>query len=108
MAAGNIVIVGGGLAGATAARTLRAHGHAGPVILLAAERHHPYLRPPLSKEYLLGKADDDALPQRHGANGECGEGDGHRSGLLRCTIVRPRGGSPKVPDPLPRDATRAQ
>lgn len=57
----NIVIVGGGLAGATAARTLRAQGHEGPVVLLAAEQHHPYLRPPLSKEYLLGKADDDAL-----------------------------------------------
>ena len=62
MATENIVIVGGGLAGATAARTLRAEGHGGPVILLAAERHQPYLRPPLSKEYLLGKAGDDDLP----------------------------------------------
>ncbi|HEX9089599.1 MAG TPA: FAD-dependent oxidoreductase [Arthrobacter sp.] len=62
MATENIVIVGGGLAGATAAKTLRAHGHDGPVIVLAAEPHHPYLRPPLSKDYLLGKADDDALP----------------------------------------------
>ena len=62
MAVGNIVIVGGGLAGATAAKTLRAEGYGGPVILLAAECHHPYLRPPLSKEYLLGKAGDDALP----------------------------------------------
>ena len=32
------------------------------MILLAEEPHHPYLRPPLSKEYLLAKADDDALP----------------------------------------------
>lgn len=62
MASGNFVIVGGGLAGATAAKTLRAEGHGGPVILLAEERHHPYLRPPLSKEYLLAKAGDDALP----------------------------------------------
>lgn len=62
MATDTIVIVGGGLAGATAARALRAEGHGGPVILLAEERHHPYLRPPLSKEYLLNKADDDALP----------------------------------------------
>lgn len=62
MAVENIVIVGGGLAGATAARTLRAEGFAGPVILLAEESHHPYLRPPLSKEYLLGKAGADALP----------------------------------------------
>ena len=62
MASGNFVIVGGGLAGATAAKTIRAEGHGGPVILLAEERHHPYLRPPLSKEYLLAKAGDDALP----------------------------------------------
>jgi NADPH-dependent 2,4-dienoyl-CoA reductase/sulfur reductase-like enzyme len=62
MAVENIVIVGGGLAGATAAKTLRAEGFSGPVVLLAGERHHPYLRPPLSKEYLLGKAGDDALP----------------------------------------------
>ena len=62
MAVENIVIVGGGLAGATAAKTLRAEGFGGPVVLLAAESHQPYLRPPLSKEYLLGKAGDDALP----------------------------------------------
>jgi NADPH-dependent 2,4-dienoyl-CoA reductase/sulfur reductase-like enzyme len=62
MTSENIVIVGGGLAGATAAKTLRAEGYVGPVILLAEERHAPYLRPPLSKEFLLGKAGDDALP----------------------------------------------
>ncbi|MDN4646150.1 NAD(P)/FAD-dependent oxidoreductase [Arthrobacter sp. PsM3] len=62
MASENIVIVGGGLAGATAAKTLRALGYGGPVILLAAERHHPYLRPPLSKDYLLGKAPEEDLP----------------------------------------------
>lgn len=62
MATDNFVIVGGGLAGATAAKTLRAEGHSGPVILLTEERHRPYLRPPLSKDYLLGKAGDDALP----------------------------------------------
>src|SRR6478752_1837302 len=62
MAVGNIVIVGGGLAGATAAKTLRAEGFSVPMVLVAAESHQPYLRPPLSKEYLLGKAGDDALP----------------------------------------------
>ncbi|MEC5178967.1 NAD(P)/FAD-dependent oxidoreductase [Arthrobacter sp. CG_A4] len=62
MAVENIVIVGGGLAGAIAAKTLRTEGFAGPVVLLAEETHHPYLRPPLSKEYLLGQAQDDALP----------------------------------------------
>ena len=62
MAVENIVIVGGGLAGATAAKTLRAEGFEGPVTLLAEEPHAPYLRPPLSKEYLLGKDGEEALP----------------------------------------------
>lgn len=62
MVVDNIVIVGGGLAGATAARTLRAEGYGGPLTLLAEEPHAPYLRPPLSKEYLLGKDGDEALP----------------------------------------------
>lgn len=60
--AGGIVIAGGGLAGATAAKTLRAEGFTGPVTIVGAESHHPYLRPPLSKEYLLGTAAEDALP----------------------------------------------
>ena len=58
----SIVIVGAGLAGATAARTLRSEGFAGRISLIGAEKHHPYLRPPLSKEYLLGKAGEDAVP----------------------------------------------
>ncbi|WP_427135872.1 NAD(P)/FAD-dependent oxidoreductase [Pseudarthrobacter sp. S9] len=62
MAVEDIVIVGGGLAGATAAKTLRTEGFPGRIVVLSAEVHHPYLRPPLSKEYLLGKAGDDALP----------------------------------------------
>ncbi|CAL9532831.1 Dicamba O-demethylase 1, ferredoxin reductase component [Streptomyces sp. enrichment culture] len=49
------VIVGGGLAGAKAAETLRAEGFPGRVILICDERDHPYERPPLSKGYLLGK-----------------------------------------------------
>lgn len=48
------VIVGAGLAGAEAAATLREQGYRGPVILLGAESHPPYERPPLSKEYLHG------------------------------------------------------
>lgn len=58
----HFIIVGGGLAGATAARTLRSEGHSGEITLLAAEHHVPYLRPPLSKEYLLGKAGEDSVP----------------------------------------------
>ncbi|MBD3781845.1 MAG: FAD-dependent oxidoreductase [Micrococcales bacterium] len=49
-----IVIVGAGLAGATAATELREQGYEGEVVLVGAEEHPPYERPPLSKAYLLG------------------------------------------------------
>ncbi|MFE9818421.1 FAD-dependent oxidoreductase [Streptomyces sp. NBC_00236] len=55
------VIVGGGLAGAKAAETLRAEGFSGRVILIGDERDHPYERPPLSKGYLGGKEDRDSV-----------------------------------------------
>ncbi|MFE4409402.1 NAD(P)/FAD-dependent oxidoreductase [Streptomyces sp. NPDC056821] len=55
------VIVGGGLAGAKAAETLRAEGFSGRVILVCDERDHPYERPPLSKGYLLGKEERDSV-----------------------------------------------
>ena len=48
------VLIGGGLAGAKAAETLRAEGFAGRVVLVAEEPEIPYERPPLSKGYLLG------------------------------------------------------
>jgi NADPH-dependent 2,4-dienoyl-CoA reductase/sulfur reductase-like enzyme len=57
-----MVIAGGGLAGATTAKTLRADGFGGPITVLAAEERIPYLRPPLSKEFLLGKAEEDTVP----------------------------------------------
>jgi 3-phenylpropionate/trans-cinnamate dioxygenase ferredoxin reductase component len=52
---GTFVIVGGGLAGAKAAEALRDNDFDGEVVLFATERHVPYERPPLSKEYLAGK-----------------------------------------------------
>ena len=58
------VIVGGGLAGAKAAETLRSEGFDGPVVLVAGEPEVPYERPPLSKDYLLGKADRES-PRVH-------------------------------------------
>ena len=51
------MIVGGGLAGAKAAETLREEGFAGRVVLIGAEPELPYERPPLSKGYLLGSAE---------------------------------------------------
>ncbi|GAA2258404.1 ferredoxin [Streptomyces ruber] len=55
------VIVGGGLAGAKAAETLRAEGFTGRVILICDERDHPYERPPLSKGFLLGREERDKV-----------------------------------------------
>ncbi|MCZ9340590.1 FAD-dependent oxidoreductase, partial [Streptomyces sp. TRM76130] len=55
------VIVGGGLAGAKAAETLRAEGFTGRVILIGDEHDHPYERPPLSKGYLLGRKARDSV-----------------------------------------------
>ncbi|MEV0281776.1 FAD-dependent oxidoreductase [Streptomyces sp. NPDC050610] len=55
------VIVGGGLAGAKAAETLRSEGFTGRVILICDEREHPYERPPLSKGYLIGNEERDSV-----------------------------------------------
>ncbi len=57
---GTFVIIGGGQAGAWVARTLRAEGFAGRLILIGAEPHAPYERPPLSKAVLKGEAASDS------------------------------------------------
>jgi 3-phenylpropionate/trans-cinnamate dioxygenase ferredoxin reductase component len=54
-------VVGAGLAGAKAAEALRAEGFDGRIVLFGAEPHRPYERPPLSKGYLLGKAERDSV-----------------------------------------------
>ncbi|QKT07510.1 FAD-dependent oxidoreductase [Gordonia sp. X0973] len=55
------VIIGGGLAGAKTAEALREKGFDGPIVLVAAESHLPYERPPLSKGYLSGADDRDSV-----------------------------------------------
>jgi 3-phenylpropionate/trans-cinnamate dioxygenase ferredoxin reductase subunit len=55
------VIVGGGMAGAKAAEALREEGFDGRVVLLAEEDARPYERPPLSKDYLRGEAEEGAI-----------------------------------------------
>jgi 3-phenylpropionate/trans-cinnamate dioxygenase ferredoxin reductase component len=55
------VIVGGGLAGAKAAETLRSEGFSGRLLLLGEETERPYERPPLSKAYLRGETGRDTL-----------------------------------------------
>ncbi|MCB1482602.1 MAG: FAD-dependent oxidoreductase [Rhodobiaceae bacterium] len=54
-----IVILGGSHAGAQAAASLRDEGYDGKLVLVSAEPHIPYHRPPLSKAYLKS----DAAPQ---------------------------------------------
>ncbi|HLN66470.1 MAG TPA: FAD-dependent oxidoreductase [Streptosporangiaceae bacterium] len=55
------VIVGASLAGAKAAEALREEGFGGPIVLIGDEDERPYERPPLSKDYLLGKAEREAI-----------------------------------------------
>lgn len=47
-------MLGAGLAGLSAARALRGAGFTGEVTVVGAERHRPYDRPPLSKDFLTG------------------------------------------------------
>lgn len=58
---GRIVVVGASLAGWNAVRALRAEGFGGSLTLVGDESHGPYDRPPLSKDYLAGRADRDRL-----------------------------------------------
>jgi 3-phenylpropionate/trans-cinnamate dioxygenase ferredoxin reductase subunit len=51
------VLVGGGLTSATAAKTIRQQDPDGRIVVISAEPHVPYHRPPLSKEYLKGDLD---------------------------------------------------
>lgn len=48
----HVLVVGGGLAAASAISTLRSEGFDGPITLVGEEPLPPYERPPLSKEYL--------------------------------------------------------
>jgi len=55
------VIVGGGMAGAKAAETLREEGFDGRIVLIGAESLRPYERPPLSKDYLRGETEQEKV-----------------------------------------------
>jgi 3-phenylpropionate/trans-cinnamate dioxygenase ferredoxin reductase subunit len=55
------VIVGGGVAAAKAAEGLRTAGGEGTAVVLTAEPELPYERPQLSKEFLRGQADREAI-----------------------------------------------
>ncbi len=55
-----LVVVGASLAGLRAVETARREGHTGRVVLVGAEEHLPYDRPPLSKDGLA--PGDDVVP----------------------------------------------
>ena len=56
------VIVGGGVAGASAVEGIRSRDAEGGILLLARENYPPYHRPPLSKDLWFGKSTRDKLP----------------------------------------------
>ena len=55
------VIVGASLAGANAVEAIRNEGFRGPITLIGDERELPYERPPLSKDYLMGKSEREKV-----------------------------------------------
>ena len=57
--AGNLVIVGGGLASAKAVQSYREEGGDDRITLVSADSFVPYHRPPLSKRYLRGEIEAD-------------------------------------------------
>lgn len=61
MAPEHLVVVGASLAGLRAVEAARRFGHEGRITLIGAEKHLPYDRPPLSKEFL----DDPAAVDTH-------------------------------------------
>jgi NADPH-dependent 2,4-dienoyl-CoA reductase/sulfur reductase-like enzyme len=69
---GRIAVVGASLAGLEAAGELRRAGYAGELVVLGAEPHLPYDRPPLSKELLAGAftVEDVLLPLGPAADAE--------------------------------------
>jgi 3-phenylpropionate/trans-cinnamate dioxygenase ferredoxin reductase component len=60
------VIVGAGMAGGKAVETLRGEGFDGRIVLIGAESHRPYERPPLSKDYLRGEGGPAWLQEDEG------------------------------------------
>jgi 3-phenylpropionate/trans-cinnamate dioxygenase ferredoxin reductase subunit len=51
------VIIGSGMSGGVAAKTLRDEGYSGRIVLIGPEPGFPFGRPPLSKTYLRGEED---------------------------------------------------
>ncbi len=59
-----VVIVGASLAGMQSAQAMRRSGFDGEIVMIGAETHFPYDRPPLSKQFLAGTWDEAKLTLR--------------------------------------------
>ncbi len=57
----DVLIVGSGHGGVSAASTLRHLGFEGTVAIVTADPNEPYERPPLSKDYLTGDKDEQSI-----------------------------------------------
>jgi 3-phenylpropionate/trans-cinnamate dioxygenase ferredoxin reductase subunit len=66
MTAERLVVIGGGPAALEAARSYREAGADGEVVLVSDDEYLPYNRPPLSKDFLRGESQEDALPLEDG------------------------------------------
>lgn len=64
MTSNSVIIAGAGQAGFQMAASLRQGGFPGRIVLVGDEPGLPYQRPPLSKSYLVGKADAAGLRLR--------------------------------------------
>src|SRR5215471_10763454 len=64
MAMRSVVVVGASLAGLRATESLRRDGFDGRIVLVGAETHLPYDRPPLSKQLLAGEWEPQELALR--------------------------------------------
>jgi 3-phenylpropionate/trans-cinnamate dioxygenase ferredoxin reductase subunit len=57
----DFLLIGGGIACARCAQTLRREGAEGSILVVGREADPPYERPPLSKEYLAGRVERDGM-----------------------------------------------
>lgn len=58
----SILIIGASVAGLRTAQALRMKGYGGSITIVGEEPHHPYDKPPLSKEMLLPEGDPAPVP----------------------------------------------